>query len=327
MPVKSFFIPKTALQGEEIPVHAIWEGISYHAIRIEPSPLLQVKEVYNAQQKNIEKEPESLLIKKLEVEGYLGLILKAEKLESAKQDTCFSLTFLDQNEEMIESRQTTIHLFRPNVVVEEVPDVIEVDMEKRFVHSRIKLHNAGDGTAVVVFLTRKDSEVKKTKPQGVRDYRKMLNRDLKRNLANVQAEYPKHSELVGEYVRLLRSSSKGKRYFQDIQDVTKKILGDPEEDFVWAFIEALGSALLKNIRLVTIVENFLDYLNSIATKKVLVYDPIEVVPVSTEPQELAIDIWTTDLLVGDYPKISLPKTKIVSNQKGEVEIHRLFEWK
>lgn len=329
MPIKSFFVPKTALQGEDIPLHAIWEGIDYHAIRIEISSFLKLKEIYNVAKMTMKKEQRSFLVEKLEVEGYLGMAFQSERLEKAGQDAWLSLTFLNRKGEIIERRKAGIHLFRPNIVVEGIPEVIRVDLRKKFVYNRIKLRNVGEGTAIVVFKTRKESALKKRLPKRMREFRKKFYEDIKSNLSKVQKQYPQYSSLVGQYIDLQKVSKKGKRYFNDMQHVLEQILEEFEvnEDFGWAFIEALAEAMMKNVHLVTIFENFLEYLTSIASKKVLMFDPIEVMPVSTVPKEMAIDVWTTDLVGGKYPRISLPKIKIVSDQEAEVQIYRLFEWK
>jgi len=329
MPVKSFFVPKTALQGEEIPLHAIWEEIDYHGIRIDLSSFLQLKEIYNIVERNMKKEHQSFLIKKLEVDGYLGMVFQSKQLEKARQNAWLSLTFLDQKGEMIERRQAKIHLFRPNIVVEEIPNVIKVDLDKRFVYNRIKLRNDGDGTAIVFFKTRKDSELKKKLPKSVREFRKKFYEDAESNLSRVQKQYPLYSSLVEQYVKLLKNPVKGEQYLKDMENVLTQLKEgfEAKEDFGWAFIEALAAALMKNVHLITIFENFLQYLSSIASKKILILDPLEVVPVSTEPKELAMNVRTTDLVRGKYPEINLPKIKIVSNERGEVQIHRLFEWK
>ena len=326
--VKSFFVPKNALQGEDIPLHVIWKGIDYHAIRIDLSSFLQLKEIYNVAKRNMKRENQSLLIKKLEVDGYLGMIFQSKQLEKARQDAWLSLTFLDQKGEMIERRQAKIHLFRPNIIVEEVPSILKVDLEKGFVYDRIKMCNTGDGTAIVVFKTRKDSELKKKLPKSMREFRKRFYRDAEKNLSRVQKQYPLYSSLIEHYVNLLEKPVKEKQYFKDMDNVWTQLAErfEANENFGWVFIEALATALLKNVHFITIFENFLEYLSSVASKKILIFDPIEVVPVSTEPKELAVNVWTTDLVRGKYPEIKLPNIKIVSNQSGEVQIHRLFEW-
>lgn len=328
MSVKSFFVPKTALQGEEVPVHIIWEEIKYHHIRIDLCSFLELKEIYNVAKRNIKKEHQSIIIKKLEVEGYLGMVFQSKQLEKAREDAWLSLTFLDQKGEMIERRQARIRLFRPNIIVEEVPHFIKVNLEKGFVHNRIKMHNVGDGTAVIRFKMRKDGELKKKLPKNIREFRKEFYKDAKRNLSKVQEQYPFYSLLVGQYVELLKKPLKGKRYLKEMENVLAPLMEglQDNEDFGWAFIEALGAALMKNISLITIFENFLQYLSSIAARKILIFDPLEVVSVSPDIKELAMNVRTTDLVGGKYPEINLPKIKIVSNQQGEVPIHRLIEW-
>lgn len=330
MSVKSFFVPKTALQGEEIPVHVIWEKIEFHRIRIALSSFLELKEVYNVAKKNIKKEQQSVIIKQPEVDGYLGMIFQSKQLEKVRQDAWLVLTFLDRNGGMIERRQARIRLFRPNIIVEEeIPNVIKVDLEKGVVNNRIKMRNVGDGTAIVRFETTKDSEVRRKLPKSIREFRKEFHKDAKRNLSKVQKEYPSYSLLVEHYIQLLKNPMKGKRYLKDMENVLAQLMEglEADEDFGWAFIEALGAAFMKNVHLITIFENFLEYLSSVATSKIVIFDPLEVVSVFPETKELAMKVVTTDLVGGNYPEINLPKIKIISNQQGEVPIHRLVEWR
>lgn len=329
MSVKSFFVPKIALQGEDIPLHAIWEEIDYHGIRIDRCPFLELKEIYNVAKRNMKEERQSILIKKPKVDGYLGIVFQSKQLEKSRQDAWLSLAFLDQDGKMIEKRQASIHLFRPNLVVEEIPSEIKVDADREFVHNRIRLRNTGDGTAVVMFKTRKESQLRRKLPKNITEFRKEFYEDVKENLSTVQKEYPLYSSLVERYVKLLKPPLKERRHLKKMENALNKLTESLEanEDFGWAFIEALAGALLKNIHLITIFENFLQYLSSVASKKILVVDPLEVIPVSTEPRELAVDVLTTDLIGSEYPDISLPRLKVVSNQRGEIPIHRLFEWK
>jgi len=329
MSVRSFFVPKTALQGEELPVHVIWEEIEFHRIRIDLSSFLELKEVYNVAKKNIKKEQQSVIIKKLEVDGYLGMIFQSKQLERVRQDAWLVLTFLDQNGGMIERRQARIRLFRPNIIVEEIPNVIKVDLEKGFVNNRIKIRNVGDGTAIVRLETTKDSELRRKLPKSIREFRKEFYKDAKRNLSKVQKEYPSYSLLVEHYIQLLKNPMKGKRYLKDMENVLAPLMEglEADEDFGWAFIRALAAAVMKNVHLITIFENFLEYLSSVAASKILIFDPLEVVSVFPETKELALKVLTTDLVGGNYPEINLPKIKIISNQPGEVPIHRLIEWR
>lgn len=329
MSVKSFFFPKIALQGEEVPLHAIWKEIEYDIIRIDLSPFLQLKEVFNVAKADMKREQHCIMIKKLKVDGYLGILLESKQLEKPKQSASLSLTFLDKKGKMIERRLARILLFRPKIIMEDLPEEIKVDTNRGFVHNRIRMRNVGDGTAVVSFKTREDSQIERKLPENIHEFRKRFNDDIKRNLSGVQKEYPQYSSLVEQYVKLLGISLKGKQYVEEMQNVLEKLFKGLTEnmDFGRAFIEAVGAAFLKNVHLITIFENFLQYLSSVASKKILVLDPLEVVPVSTIPKELAMNVMITDLIGGDYPEVSLPKVKIVSNQRGEVPIHRLFEWK
>jgi len=333
MPVTSFFVPKEALQGEDVPAHIIWRDLKYETLRIEISGPLRAKEVYNVSRGSWRKEAYGLLIQKPKVEGYVGLIFKSDKLYESTSNATVDFSFLGENQQLVEKRTARVHLFRPDLVVENVPDTITVDLQRNMVQNRIAIKNQGEGTAIVGFRVPRSSNVKLQVPSFVRQFRSKLYSDVERNLSRVEREHPEFSEIIREYTSLVKQAlharrRKGRKFLAELKDVTKRLAENfKHEEFLWAFMEAVGAAYLSNVQLVTAFDSMLEYLNSFASRRVVLIDPLEVLPVSREAKELSIQIVMTDLLVGKYDPIDIPKVKIIGTSEGEVQLYRLFEWK
>src|SRR2546422_2915927 len=82
------FLPNEALQGEEIPSFALWRGVTFDEIRVSVPHGLKVSEVYNVAREDWAISGNDLLVKRVEVNGYLGLVLASEQLnETSKEVT------------------------------------------------------------------------------------------------------------------------------------------------------------------------------------------------------------------------------------------------
>ena len=331
LPVKSFFLPKETLQGAEIPAHIIWKDIPFSFIRAEIPPCLEVEQLFNVTKEDWKKENFGFVVKEVEIEGYLGMVLQSRRLDVESFDVWIDFSFIKEDQ-ITEKISGKIHLFRPEILVEDVPRVIEINFERNFVSPRIKIKNCGEGTAIVLVKILKDSETKRKLPKSIQEFRMQYYNDVKENFSVLEKEFPQYSEIISEYLRVvhpfLMKRKMEKKYLKKIEHMLEKILRvfETDEDFAKAFVEAVGAAYLKNIQLLTVFDDFLKYFNSIASRKVLIPDPLWVFPISKEPKKLSMEILTTDLLIGEYPPIRVPKIELIGDRPDEVPIYRLFEW-
>lgn len=319
------------MQGAEIPAHIIWKDTPFTLIRAEIPPPLKIKQVFNVAKEGWKRKSFGFIVEKVEIDGYLGMVLKSRKLNAESADVWVNFSFLKENQ-TIEKVVEKIHLFRPKVVIGKAPKTIKVNLEKDFASTRIPIRNDGEGTAIVLVKVHKNSEIKRKLPKFVQEFRKNLYKDTKKNLSSVKKEFPKHFKMVSEYVDALYSLLMEERTERKDYKRLERLLGnlirvfEKERDFAKAFAEAIGEAYLKNIQLLTVFEDFLASLNSIVSKRILIPDPLWVFPISTRSKKLRIQILTTDLLLSDYPPIDVPIIKLFGDKSGEVPIYRLFEW-
>lgn len=337
MPVESFFLPNESLQGEEIPAHIIWKDIPFSFIKAEIPPHLEVEKVFNVKEGGWKKDSFGFLVKEVEVDGYLGMVLKSHKLDAKTFDVWVDFSFVKEDK-VIERVGGKVHLFRPEIVVERVPSVIEVNLERNFVSPRIKMRNSGEGTALVMIRTLKGSQIKKELPQSIQDFREQYYKDLEENLESVKGEFPEHFDTISQFLRISHDSlikvqtTTKKKYlsnFKEMERILEKMfrIFETDEEFSKAILEALGAAYIKNLKLLNVFDDFLNYFNSISKSRILIPDPISVVLISDEPKELRMEIMTTDLVLSEYPTIKIPKMKVVGSESGELPIYRLFEWR
>ena len=67
-------------------------------------------------------------------------------------------------------------------------------------------------------------------------------------------------------------------------------------------------------------------MDSLATNKILIYNPLDVIEVSETPKRIDLKVLQKDLLMKAYDPIEIPAIVISANMRAVIEIHRLFEW-
>ncbi len=99
-----------------------------------------------------------------------------------------------------------------------------------------------------------------------------------------------------------------------------------DKEFLYALASSLARVIMNNIHLETIIESFISYLDSLATNKILIYNPLDVIEVSETPKRIDLKVLQKDLLMKEYDPIEIPLIEISANKTDILEIHRLFEW-
>jgi len=161
MPIESYFFPREALQGEDLPSHVIWSDLTYDFIRIVHSKKFALTEIYNVSKNDVlNKEEGVILISKVEVDGYLGLVLSSKILPEKSVDEVVEYSFLFRNQVM-EHLTFNVHLFRPDVVVSNIPSEISVNTASGEASPKILVRNLGEGTAIIDIETPSESALPK----------------------------------------------------------------------------------------------------------------------------------------------------------------------
>ena len=131
MPIESFFFPKEALQGKDLPSHITWTDLKFDRIKVVHPRTLKLKEIYNVANKDLEIKEGLIRINRVEVDGYLGIVYSTDILPEKAIDETVNYSFILQDE-VVKSLDFVTHLFRPDVVIQDVPRKIQVNPESTF---------------------------------------------------------------------------------------------------------------------------------------------------------------------------------------------------
>ena len=328
MPIKSLFVPDYALQGEDVPLHVIWDALELDHIEIALFPGFSVKEIFNAEYECSE-DSKRVIIRKIEMDGYVGGIFGSKTSDQPSYQGKLVFSFFNKEGRIISQETREIKLFRYHLIIGKLPKVIRVDVRKKFVHNRIPIYNKGRGTVLIVLLTSNDSDVKKVTPSSVEEVRQKLLKDLNDSLSRVRGKFKPYSGLIQEYLSYSATDWKSYKDIKKGKMLAEKISRcfNESEEFFKAFWNAFDEALSKNINIRTIPDRLLRYLNSLATRKTILLNPEDMIEITNKSQTLKLELLPTDLLLDESDIISFPPLKIVGTKRGEIEIFKLFEWK
>lgn len=132
------YLPEEALQGEEVPSFALWHGTQIDGIRMRVPHGFEVSEVYNVAADDWSFAGDELSVKRLEINGYFGLLLTSKQLEETSKQVEFRWDFYSGEEKFTESKR--IHVFRPLLGVE-VPAEIRLNTSKSVVANPLSIEN------------------------------------------------------------------------------------------------------------------------------------------------------------------------------------------
>ena len=328
VPIKSLYVPTHAMQGEEIPGHILWDSLECSLIKVQLPEQIKVKALYNVEEGMYEISDNEANIKQVAIDGYLGMLFSTRKLEECFAKVKMKFSFFDKNRQKIVDESRVIQLFRPQLEVVEVPEVITVDPDRNYVSGRIKTRKLGQGTLVLNFTTPNESELQSSAPNNIMEFLKNFKRDFKENLTELQDSFPEYSSSISNYVRFFVDGWTNYAELDELKEAAEDLyaISTENERFAEAFFEALGKSLASNIKLFTLPENLLKYLDSVLSKRVWLTRPWQIIPVSTEPRIFILEILPTDRILDRYEWIRLRPIKIQGKSEGYIEIARLFEW-
>jgi hypothetical protein len=328
--VKSLYVPPQAIQGEEIPSHILWDALDYGSIKVKLPTAVKLKEIYNVDEGKFKVSNGEIVVEKVAVDGYLGFLFSTFKLSEHSKNVELEFAFIDNKGEEIFRESKTVHLFRPDLKIVDLPKIIKVDPENGQVQGKIKLQKVGQGTLIINFSTSVESETQRQVPDTINEFLSNINKDLQLNLNEIKKAFPQYSGPVDRYLYFLLNSWNTYSELGDLKRVIKELHKalNASEKFANAFFEALAKSFVKNIKFFTIPESLLKYLDSVLSKKVWLVQPWQIVPVSTETKTLVLEILPTDLLLDDsYELVKLPPVEIQATSNGSIEIARLFDWR
>ena len=331
MAVKSLFIPPYALQGEDIPGHIIWDKLNFRFIRIELPETMLKNEFFNVREEMIETVGNTVIVRNeaIEVDGYLGMLFSSRKTEDLAVTSQIDFSFIGEDNAILLKQSREIYLFRPKIELVKTPSEIKVDIEKGFVNSRIKTNKNEEGTLLLSIVTTRDSEIQVRTPSSMVEYRKRLLQNLQEEYSSLKGKYPLYSDFMERQLSIIDkgwiSQEDLKEWKQIAIDLSRISLEN--EDFVEKLFMAIMNSVWRSQRFLSVPERLLKYLESVASRKIWLFRPENIITVSPEPRILKLEIMPSDRLLYAYDTIKVPDIKISGTKEGQIELVKLFEWK
>ncbi len=328
MSVTSYFFPKEALQGEDLPSHITWKELKFDKIQIVHPKFISLKEIYNVADKDVVVKAGLIEISKVQVNGYLGLVYGTEILPEKAQKDKIEYFFLSEGKS-IQNLKTDFYLFRPDVVVKDAPQEIQVNPETGEVKPKILLRNFGEGTAYIDIEMKPGSEIKKNRPKFVDVFIKDFEKGVKSSISILKKDFKVYEELLSKVEAYLTNpvkfSKKPIGEFKKFEDEMGSAMEENEE-FAKAFVETLAEVFLRSREFVNVYQFVLDYINSIGKEKMLVRDPFNVIKVSKEPKTISMNLKCVDMLKQVCEPIPVTDIKIVGTKDSEIPLFKIFQW-
>lgn len=323
MTIESIFLPDEGLQGEDIPSHIIWKNMNYSDIMINLPPILRLKEIYNVNEDQWVMNQNTLTVKDVEVDGYLGLLFESIRSDEEKEKYGeIDYRFINTEDKIIFQTKKSIRLFRPFVFLEDVPQGIKISFPDKEVDEKIKITNSGDGTAIIGIKTTEKSEIRETSSKIEEDFMNEFIKDLEKEIFRLKEEFPAYSQFLDKFFQFEKKPDwETGEFREELEQMIEK-----DEEFLYALANSFARAIMDNIHFETIIESVISYLDSLATNKILIYNPLDVIEVSETPKRICLKILQKDLLMEDYDPIEIPLIEISANKPDIIELHRLFEW-
>ena len=333
MQINSFYVPPYTLNGDEFPVHIIFEGSNLTHITVKFGHELAVKEIYNVPEDGYEIiSAQELKVRDLEVDGYLGLVLISEIGNEPNKQCNIVLEMREREEQIIQ--QKSIHIFRPVLKVVSVPSQISVSYDsskkKYNVSDKIVLKNVGLGSAIVNMKVNERSAGKLGMPENLREFLEGFMIDLNAYISTLKVHYPEASPIISEFFRffghpelIIEETRK-----DNVKAVVERFIEalENDENLASEFAEAVVSSYLKNIQLITEISSFLEYLHSTAEGKVILTNPVEVLSNESGTFGTGFSLGITDLALNSYPELPIDNINFEFKGTKSVPLYLLFDW-
>lgn len=322
------YVPDTCVQGSDLPFYLLWEKTDTVKVRLDFPPTLELKHVFNVRPNSLRFGKGYLSASDFEVNGYFGgvFLVKLGAIPSGLRDVRFTI----DRDGKSESYSKNVECFRCDVRIRRIPRSITVKVKpgnNPVVEQPITVSNLGKGTGILKFKVSKSSQVKYAIPEGYLEFRKRLYRDLNQNLADLKRKFPAHSEVVTHFLGLIKKPSladaTGLEQLKVIEDELDVAFNN-DEKFFMSFINAFVVSFIKNFSVVTDLQAFLAFINSLGNNKLILLDAVDAVRVTDEPKYLEAEIEVTDLARNKYEVLKLPKLLLQSDAPCDVPVYKLL---
>jgi hypothetical protein len=321
------YLPDEGLQGENIPSHILWDNIKVGSIQISFRPPLKLKDVFNAESWDIHDT--TIVINKLEVEGYVGLSFESSKVSDLEVTVPVEYLITLPNGDIIKEIKK-VRLFRPQLELKVPTTSISIDASTGFIKGRLKAKNVGRGTLIMRISAAEDSPIKLETPPEHREFAERFMSDLQIEMSKLADEFPVFKPywdeiLIWDKKEFMELSAEERSKFtQYLNNLANLLAGDKK--LLLGFVEAYAKAFAKNTELIETVRKIISVYESLVAKDILLLNPLDEVILLDKEGELALEISQTDRVLDTYDDVKLPRIKLTSPKGIRVPAYRLFEW-
>jgi len=321
------YLPNEGLQGENIPSHVLWDNMKVESIQVSFRSPLKLKDVFNAE--CWECHDNNLIVKKVELEGYIGLSFESFKVPDIEVlvPVEFIIRLSDSN---VIKKTKEVKLFRPQLKMEIPTKEININPKTGFVKGRIGIKNVGRGTLITYISTTDDSSTKLETPPKYKEFAERFLLDLYEELSALGKEFPKFGGLLDEIISwenkdFLKLSPEERNKYIEFGNKLASLLAS-DRKLLQGFVEAYAKTLAKNTELIEAIRKVIKVYESLVSKDILLINPFEEAVLTGKKEEIILKILQTDRVFDTYEDITLPKIELKSSEEIRVPIYRLFAW-
>jgi len=321
------YLPDEGLQGENIPSHVLWDNMKVESVLISFRPPLKIKDVFNAESWDVRDT--TIVIDKLEVEGYVGLSFESNKVSDLEVTVPVEYLIKLPNGDIIKEVKK-VRLFRPQLELTVPTTSVSIDASTGFIKGRIRAKNVGRGTLVMRISAAEDSSIKLETPPEHREFVERFMSDLQIEMSKLAEEFPVFKPywdemLIWDKKEFMELSAEERsKFMQYLINLASLLAGDKK--LLQGFVEAYAKAFAKNTELIETVRRVISVYESLVAKDILLLNPLDEVILSDKEGELVLEISQTDRVLGIYDDVKLPRIKLASSQGIRVPAYKLFEW-
>lgn len=321
------YLPNEGLQGEVIPSHIIWENATPQSIQISFCHPLKANAVFNSE--DYEIHTNDIIIKKVELNGYIGLSFKSNKVSTVETVIPVHYSFRLSNGHVIEKTKE-IRLFKPKLQVKISTNKIMFNPETGFVKGRIKIRNIGKGTMIIYISATEDSQTKIDTPKNQREFLEKFASDLLDELSKLGKEFPQFESIMNELTVwdprdwLNLSENERNEYIEYLNKLADALANNKE--FLQKFVETYAKVLARNTEFLESIGKFIRVYESMVSRDLILVNPLDEIHLARKEGEITLKIFQTDRLLDKYDEIRLPKFELMSTQPGKIPIYKIFEW-
>jgi hypothetical protein len=314
----------------------IWDKERFVKIDISvPFSLIKLKEIYNVNEKALKIEKDLIRITDFEINGYVGLVFVSEICEEALVEVPIRIEVKDDagQQQIIERK---IILFRPNVVLYEAPNNIElVQKETQIsINKKICLKNEGKGTALVIFEIYEECGAIVKEPEEIEEFIEKFCSRFSSKLNGVKKTYPQYLEIINKFERFFTDLVKGtfvisEQYIREMHDAFEGLIkaAVENEDFARDVSDSYLSAYWSTVNILTELGSFLEYLKSLAENRVILLNAMSMIEFKPGSNLLKGRLVIQDLAGNIYSPIEISTNVEVKLDKPlTIPMYELFKW-